>query len=436
MVAGVRNKANRCASSYRLLLLTAALLCSAVAGQSQGQGQPQGQNQQPVVLPEGPGKAIIEKECTECHALNRAVGGGGRNRSEWQSVIDMMVTSGTKLTADQIPVVVDYLTANFPDKSPKAVVIPGAVEVSIKEWTVPTPGSRPHDPLVAPDGMIWYTGQRANVMGRFDPKTEQFKEYPLPTKDSGPHGLAADKDGNIWYTGNGAALVGRLNPKTGEVKEYKMPDPKARDPHTPIFDKRGVLYFTLQGANMVGRIDPRNGNDEVRLISMPTPRSNPYGMVVGSDGSIYFCEFGGNRLAKIHPDTMVLTEYTLPDPATRPRRIAITPDDVLWYSDYARGYLGRYDTKTGKHTEWPSPGGAKSQPYGITAVGNIIWYSESGVKPNTWVRFDPKTEKFQTWIIPSGGGVVRNVSPTPDGSEIWLATSGVNGIARVQIKQP
>jgi hypothetical protein len=39
-------------------------------------------------------------------------------------------------------------------------------------------------------------------------------------------------------------------------------------------------------------------------------------------------------------------------------------------------------------------------------------------------------------VIPSGGGVVRNVSPTRDGSEIWLATSGVNGIARVSIKAP
>ena len=45
-----------------------------------------------------------------------------------------------------------------------------------------------------------------------------------------------------------------------------------------------------------------------------------------------------------------------------------------------------------------------------------IWYSESAVKPNTLVRFDPKTEKFQTWAIPSGGGVVRNMMPTRDGN--------------------
>ena len=55
-----------------------------------------------------------------------------------------------------------------------------------------------------------------------------------------------------------------------------------------------------------------------------------------------------------------------------------------------------------KATEWASPGGPQSQPYGIAAVKDVLWYSEAGVKPNTLVRFDPKTEKFQTWAIPSG----------------------------------
>ena len=81
-----------------------------------------------------------------------------------------------------------------------------------------------------------------------------------------------------------------------------------------------------------------------------------------------------------------------------------------------------------------SPGGPKSQPYGITATPDgIVWYSESAVKPNTLVRFDPKTEKFQTWVIPSGGGVVRNMMPTTDGKSLVLACSGMNKVALVEI---
>src|SRR5262249_27793556 len=87
--------------------------------------------------------------------------------------------------------------------------IPDTVDVKIDEWLTPSKPPYPHDPAVAPDGSIWYTGQRANVVGRFDPATQQFKEFTLPTPSSGPHGIIADRDGNIWYSGNSAALIGR-----------------------------------------------------------------------------------------------------------------------------------------------------------------------------------------------------------------------------------
>jgi virginiamycin B lyase len=117
----------------------------------------------------------------------------------------------------------------------------------------------------------------------------------------------------------------------------------------------------------------------------------------------------------------------------RPRRIAITSDDAVWYTDYARGYLGRLDPETGSAREWPPPGGRNSGPYGITAVGDIIWYSESGVNPNTLARFDPRTENFETWAIPSGGGVVRNMTATQDG-KLVLACSGINRIVLVDVR--
>jgi virginiamycin B lyase len=93
-------------------------------------------------------------------------------------------------------------------------------------------------------------------------------------------------------------------------------------------------------------------------------------------------------------------------------------------------FLGRLDLTTGDVKEWPSPGGPKSQPYGIVSLKGAIWYSESATKPNTLVRFDPKTEKFQTWAIPGGG--VRNMMVTRDGN-IAMACSGVNKVALAAI---
>jgi virginiamycin B lyase len=382
-------------------------------------------------LPEGDGKKTVQTYCVQCHELG-TVTRAGYSETGWRNNLNMMINVGATLPKDQIDDLTKYLAKNFPEKpKPRAVVLPGNTQVTIKEWVVPTPGSRPHDPLATADGAIWYTGQFANVLGRLDPKTGTIKEYRLTLK-AGPHGLTADKDGNIWYTGNFGSHIGKLNPKTGELTAYFMPNSAARDPHTPIFDQKGILWFTIQGGNMIGRLNPQTG--EVKLVTSPTPKSRPYGMVVNSKGTPFFVEFGSNKIASIDPNTMAIHEYVLPHAESRPRRIAVTSDDALWYSDFSRGYLGRFDPETGKASEWASPGGPKSQPYAIHALNDVIWYSESAVNPNTLVRFDPKTEKFQTWVIPSGGGVVRNMDVTKDGN-LALACSGVNRIALVQIKR-
>ncbi|HEY6129850.1 MAG TPA: hypothetical protein VIW23_16880 [Candidatus Acidoferrum sp.] len=308
------------------------------------------------------------------------------------------------------------------------------LNVQIKEYDVPTANSRPHDPALAPDGSLWYTGQGANKLGRLDPLTGKFKEYPLKTPNSGPHGLVADKIGNVWFTAISGGYVGKLDPKTGEVTEYRAPGGTEIDPHTPVFDHNGILWFTNEETNYIGRLDPKTG--KMTLAKSPTPHAVPYGIVILKDNTPLFCEFGTNKLATIDPKTMTIHEFTLPDANARPRRLALAPDGTIFYTDYARGYLGHFDPVSGKLLkEWPSPGGSSSEPYGIaiTADGEV-WYSESGVKPNTLVKFDRKSESFSTEKIPSGGGVVRNMVATAD-RRLYLACSGVNKVAVVDLSR-
>jgi virginiamycin B lyase len=94
---------------------------------------------------------------------------------------------------------------------------------------------------------------------------------------------------------------------------------------------------------------------------------------------------------------------------------------------------GRASPTTKKVEEWASPGGGASKPYGIAVTADgIVWYSESGVSPNTLVRFDPKSSAFSSTVIPSGGGVVRNMVATANG-RLYLACSGVNKVAVADI---
>jgi len=377
------------------------------------------------------GKQMVEGTCNSCHPVSARVG-NGYTPEGWQTVLRMMTNHGVVIPQENMKPMLDYLVGAYPEKNKaEAKMIAGPVKVSIKEWSAATPGSRPHDPLAARDGSLWYTGQMANVLGRVDPKTGQIKEYPLKTPHSGPHGLKEDAAGNIWYTGNTGALIGKLNPKTGEVTEYKMPDPQASDPHTLIFDKAGVLWFTVQNANRIGRLDPKTG--DIKLLTPPTAKSRPYGMALDSKGNLFVVQFGVNSVARVDPKSLQIREYKLPDPGARPRRIAITADDIVWYTDYARGYLGRLDPKTGEVKEWQSPSGPKSAPYGISQIKGVLWYSESESSPNTVVRFDPKTEKFESWKIPgSGGNIVRNTDVTRDGNFV-LANSLTNEVTLVRI---
>ena len=414
-------------TKWLLTMSLMGLLCLAPRAWSQAQSQT------PAQLPDGNGKEVVQVACGVCHSLNQ-VTDAGHSRQDWETVLHQMVNVGAPVPPDKFNTVLDYLATSLPAKPlPPGVPVVGPVDVSIKEWVVPTPGARPHDPMYYGDGTAWFSGHMGNILGHLDPKTGQITEYHPKMANSGPHGIISDKDGNVWFTANFKGYIGKFIPKTGETTEYHMPDPRAKDPHTLLFAPNGYLYFTVQSANMIGRLDPKTG--EIKLNTSPTPRSNPYGMVITSKGIPIFCEFGSNKIASIDPDTLEIHEWVLPHEDSRPRRIAITPDDAVWYSDYSRGYLGRLDTKSGQVTaEWPSPSGPKSQPYGITAVGNVIWYVESNSRPNMLVRFDPKTAKFQSWAIPGGGGVVRNMVHTPEGN-LWLTESGVNRIAYVEVKK-
>jgi virginiamycin B lyase len=350
-------------------------------------------------LPAGPEKAIVAEVCTACHELGRIVN-GSYDAAGWHNVVNMMVNAGAALTPDQIEPVTNYLIKGIPEKPfPPFKEVAGQVKVSIKEWVLPTPGTRPHDPLAAADGTVWYTGHMGSLIGHLDP-------------------------------GNFKGYIGKLDTKSGQFTEYKVGT--ARDPHTPLFDKNGTLWFTAQNSNMLGRLDPKTG--AFKLAVVPTEHAAPYGMVFDSKGQLWFSEWQAPKLATVvNPETMELKEITLPNQGTRPRRIAIDSQDRIWISDYSRGYLGLYDTRTGATKEWPSPGGPRSQPYGITTLNDVVWYAEGNTKPNALVRFDPKTEKFQTFPIPSGGGVVRNMMPTKDGKGLVMAESGVNRVAVVTI---
>ena len=193
------------------LTTTVAALLAAVCAWAESAPPPDGQ------LPAGSGREIAAAHCMSCHDPSRLVT-PGYNHAGWEDVIERMTKLGVVQSDGERPALTDYLARSFPPQpEPSAKVIGGSASVTFHEWAVATPGAFPHDPLATADGTIWYTGQRASVLGRIDPQSGAIREYPTSVPDSGPHGLTADATGHIWFTANSAGYVGRLDPASGRI---------------------------------------------------------------------------------------------------------------------------------------------------------------------------------------------------------------------------
>lgn len=329
------------------------------------------------------------------------------------------------------------LAGPVPVRAPGAIPDPGssasvgADTVPIREWEVPWERTRPRDPHVRSDDLVWFVGQRGNYLATLTPSSGEFTRYDLP-EGTGPHSLRVAPDGTVWFAGNRDAYIGHLDPETGDVERVPMPDPRARDPHTLAFDRNGDLWFTVQGGNMVGKLDV--GTLEVHLVEVPAGGARPYGIQTDGKGRPWIALLGTNELATVDPATMELREVELPRSEARPRRLRLTSDGAVWYVDYATGRLGRYDPATGEFEEWVTPGGADSRPYGMAVDDrDRLWFVETAPRPNRMVSFDPATESFTTITpIPSGAGTVRNMYFYAPEGEIWFGTDA-NTIGRVAV---
>lgn len=372
-------------------------------------------------LPAGDERDLLEAICTRCHSVDRIERSAGLDTpGEWRLLIASMVS----IAEPQAKTLSEYLAQHLPaDDARKPTLVTGDFQIGITEWVTPTLGQRARDPIEAPDGSIWWTGMTASLVGRLDPKTGDMQEFLLPPA-SRPHSIVPDRDGAIWYTGNSNATIGRIDPATGLIQEFAT---QAADPHTAVFHPNGSLYFTAQRAGVLGRLDPDTGDiDEV------STRRRPYGIKVGPEGKLWVAFNGTNAIASLDPETMELAYFEVPDERTRIRRLDIDSSGRIWYVNSSLGRIGVLDPKTRETREWPSPSGPTSHPYAIAVIDDIVWYNESGMRPDALVRFDPSTEVFQSWAIPSGVGIVRHVWVTRSG-DLLIHQSASNRIGIVQI---
>jgi len=306
-----------------------------------------------------------------------------------------------------------------------AVVLPAspAAAAEVKYFNVPQ-GDHPHDVAPAPDGTVWYTGQRAGVLGRLNPDTGQVDRIPLG-EGSAPHGVIIGPDAAPWVTEGGTNSIVRVDPRTREVKRWPLPETRGYvNLNTATFDRKGILWFTGQ-SGVYGRVDPSSGKVEAWKAPKGT---GPYGITTTPNGEVWYASLAGDHIAKIDTVSGDALIVSPPKPGVGPRRIWSDSKGLLWVSFWNTGEIGRYDPMNKAWKVWNLPK-SKGGCYAIYVDNNDkIWVTD--FVANAIIRFDPATEAFESFPSDKRGASVRQLLGRP--GEVWGAESGVDRLVVVK----
>jgi virginiamycin B lyase len=287
-------------------------------------------------------------------------------------------------------------------------------------------GSGPHDVAAspAPNGPVYYTGQRNGTLGIVDAATGRVEEVKLGSR-SAPHGVIVGPDNAAWVTDGGLNAIVRVDPATRAVRTWPLPaDASGVNLNTATFDKKGRLWFTGQ-SGWYGRLDPASGD----MKAWRSPRGyGPYGITTTPSGEVWYASLAGNHIARIDVETGGATPVDPPTQRQGARRIWSDSKGRLWVSYWNTGQVGMYDPAAKAWREWKLPGD-NPQAYSVWVdERDKVWLTEW--TSNAIVRFDPVTETFQSFPSNRRGANVRQMLGRA--GEAWGAESGTDRLVVVR----
>ncbi|HTA40770.1 MAG TPA: hypothetical protein VK760_16930, partial [Candidatus Acidoferrales bacterium] len=200
---------------------------------------------------------------------------------------------------------------------------------------VSLPGTGPIRIAAGPDGAMWFSEFTSNAIGRISP-TGDVTSYPLPTANAQPQGITAGPDGAMWFAECGSAKIGRIpvNATPGSSAQIKEYGPLANGPGSNPFGivagADGALWFTETGANEIGRITTAGNITEIPMTASTAEIAS------GPDGALWFTEESASKIARILTSATIanpgIVEFPTLDPASNPVGVAVDTDGSVYYA--------------------------------------------------------------------------------------------------------
>ena len=421
---------------------------------------------------------VFVSQCNYCHQIGNSTTRAPRSHDLWLATINKMEGYFSMVTKAQSIRFASTLEKGFDGRPVEATHDYGATDelarAKVEEWQLGDGFSFIHDMDVAEDGKFYGTDEGHDCLWVLDPRTGEVERHDLPksnlprgglfsgmhlaigifTGSHGPHSMAQTKDGRIWITNALSSTIMSFDPASKQFKTYDVPG-DALYPHTIRVDQDDVVWFTIVASNQVGRFDPKTGQmtvirlpsngffrwvsdmlfptllrisswfpDQVLLLNFSHHRflgydvlAFPYGIDVNpKDGSVWYAKLYANRIGRIDPKTLAITEYETP--LEGPRRPRFDQDGIFWIPSFDEGALMRFDPATAQFESFKVPGVAEGEyetPYALNVYRPTgdVWMAANN--SDRVLRFSPATKTFLSYPSPTRVTFLRDFAFTKDG---------------------
>jgi virginiamycin B lyase len=326
-----------------------------------------------------------------------------------------------------------------------------ATRVIITEYDLPRKVAMPHDVILDPSGIAWYSDFGSQYLGKLDPKSGKVTEYPIPEFKSGfPQGsldIEMDKDGNIWQGMMLQGAIVKFDPRTEKFQTFPLPPninsnvAQQAMVMPASFSVDGKVWMNNVGIRGIHRLDLASGKFETFLPyqelgpgsggGMDTGGHSVYGIAANSRNDLYFMDFGSENIGRVDARTGKIKLLPTPTGDSHPRRGHMDTQDRLWFAEYLGDTVAMLDTKTENFTEWPVPP-KWTWPYDVVPDKNgDLW--TGGMTTDRIVRLDPKTGQVVEYPLPRSTNVRRvfvDNSTTP--VTFWVGNN--NGASVIKLE--
>ena len=257
-----------------------------------------------------------------------------------------------------------------------------------------------HDVVTDHDGVIWFGAEGDLVSIDRAGKMQNFK----PPQELGQAGgmTAVDGKNRIWTAGGGGALM--YDPKTQKWEVYKNPVHPKEAGSTGTYgmagDKDGNGWWSQYALDVMVRADGATPG-KTESVMVPRAKNPNWELFTDDDRKIFELLGGGEHHGRGVPD-----QYSIRKPGAGPG-----PTDAVWGPAWFNDALLKIDLKTKKATAYPYPwrdGGSYQSVVGSDGMIYTVFTNGDYIG-----KFDPKTEKFTRYDLPTLGTEAHGLQVAP-----------------------